>query len=212
MFIVTQMKKIAIAALITSTVVLSACSQKTDTTLSIDPANMTPCIQAVQDYLDKADMQWQGTAVKATDAIVVDYIGRLEDGTVFDTSIKDVAVACGKYASGRNYDEGLAFTVGAGQMIAGFDKGVVDMKLGQTKSITIPAAEAYGERSEKNIYPIQKKDFPQSEGLTVGAKVQTSYGQVLTVSKIEWDTIYLDGNHELAVKDLIFDITIKKIN
>lgn len=57
MFLVTQMKKIAIAALITSTVVLSACSQKTDTTLSIDPANMTPCIQAVQDYLDKADMQ-----------------------------------------------------------------------------------------------------------------------------------------------------------
>ena len=79
----------------------------------------------------------------------------------------------------------MGFTVGAGQMIAGFDKGVVDMKLGQTKSITIPAAEAYGERSDKNIYPIQKKDFPQSEGLVVGAKVQTSYGQVLTVNKIE---------------------------
>ncbi len=212
MFLVTQMKKLAIAALITSTAFLSACSQKTDTTLSIDPANMTPCIQAVQAYLDKADMQWQWASVKATDAIVVDYIGRLEDGTVFDTSVKDVAVACGKYSSGRNYDEGLAFTVGAGQMIAGFDKGVVDMKLGQTKSITIPAAEAYGERSDKNIYPIAKKDFPQSEWLVVGAKVQTSYGQVLTVNKIEWDTIYLDGNHELAGKDLIFDITIKKIN
>lgn len=79
----------------------------------------------------------------------------------------------------------MAFSVGAGQMIAGFDKAVVDMKLGQTKTIQIPAAEAYGERSDKNIYPIQKKDFPQSEGLAVGAKVQTSYGQVLTVYKIE---------------------------
>lgn len=173
---------------------------------------MTPCIQAVQDYLDKADKQWQGVAIKNTDAIVVDYIGRLDDGTVFDTSVKEVAMACGKYNSGRNYEEGLPFTVGAGQMIAGFDKGVVGMKVWQTKSIKIPAAEAYGERSEKNIYPIQKKDFPQADQLSVGAKVQTSYGQILTVYKIEWDTIYLDGNHELAGKDLTFDITIKKIN
>lgn len=123
------MKKIALISLIGTSIFLSACSKTPDTTLSVDPANMTPCIQAVQDYLDKADKQGQGAAVKNTDAIVVDYIGRLDDGTVFDTSVKEVAMACGKYSSGRDYNEGLPFTVGAGQMIAGFDKGVVDMKL-----------------------------------------------------------------------------------
>lgn len=207
------MKKIATMVVVASTIFLAACSPKTtDTTLSVDPATMTVCSQAVQAYLDKADMQWQWATVKNWDAIVVDYIGRLEDGTVFDTSVKDVAIACGKYASGRNYDEWLPFTVGAGQMIAGFDKGVVDMKMRQTKTIQIPAAEAYGERSDKNIYPIQKKDFPDADKAQVGQKVQTSYGQILTIYKIEGDTIYLDGNHELAGKDLIFDITIKKIN
>ena len=54
----------------------------------------------------------------------VDYVGRLDEQTVFDTSVESIAKACGKYASGRNYNEGLSFGVGAGQMIAGFDKGV----------------------------------------------------------------------------------------
>ncbi|HCB51825.1 TPA: hypothetical protein DEP21_04645 [Patescibacteria group bacterium] len=77
--------------------------------------------------------------------MVVHYIGRLNDEEVFDTSVESVAKACGKYTAGRNYDEGLAFNVGAGQMIAGFDNGVEGMKIGQTKTISIPAAEAYGE-------------------------------------------------------------------
>lgn len=54
----------------------------------------------------------------------MDYVGRLDDQTVFDTSVESVAKACGKYAAGRDYKAGLSFTVGGGNMIAGFDKGV----------------------------------------------------------------------------------------
>jgi peptidylprolyl isomerase len=61
------------------------------------------CVQAVKDYLAAADMKGNGTAVKQGDAVVVDYIGRLDDGSVFDTSVESVAQACGKYSPQRDY-------------------------------------------------------------------------------------------------------------
>ena len=65
------------------------------------------------------------TTVEKGNTVTVDYVGKLQDGTVFDTSIEKVAKESGKYMSGRNYEEGLTFTAGAGQMIAGFDQGVI---------------------------------------------------------------------------------------
>lgn len=81
--------------------------------------------------------------VQTGNTIAVDYIGTLSDGTIFDTSIASVAKTTPKYLSGRNY-EPLTFTVGAGQMIPGFDKAVVGMKLNETKDITILPEDAYG--------------------------------------------------------------------
>lgn len=172
---------------------------------------MNVCQQAVQAYLDAANMDGEGVSIKAGDTITVDYIGRLADGNVFDTSVFAVAQACGKAQAGRDYSQWLSFTVGAGQMIPWFDKGVVDMKVWQTKTITIPAAEAYGEWSEQNIFPVAKKDLPNGDTLQIGDKLASSYGQVFTVHKIEGDQVMLDGNHELAGKDLIFDITVRSI-
>ncbi|MBU0626244.1 FKBP-type peptidyl-prolyl cis-trans isomerase [Patescibacteria group bacterium] len=67
--------------------------------------------------------------MKAGDNIVVDYVGRLDESNVFDTSVEAIAKACDKYNEGRDYTSGLPFQVGAGQMIAGFDKGVEGMKV-----------------------------------------------------------------------------------
>jgi FKBP-type peptidyl-prolyl cis-trans isomerase 2 len=113
--------------------------------------------------------------------------------------------------SGRNYNEGLSFQVGEGQMIAGFDKGVEGMSIGQTKTIHIEAKEAYGERSEANIIKVPREQIPNSEQLEKGMKVFASNGQSFTVYALTDKEITLDANHELAGKKLIFDITITEI-
>ncbi len=135
----------------------------------------------------------------------------MDEATVFDTSVESVAKACGKYASGRNYNEGLAFTAGAGQMIAGFDQAVVGMKVGETKTITIAPKDAYGERDEKKLITVPKTQVPQSEQYQIGMQVMSQNGQTFKVYKVTDKEITFDANPELAGKTLIFDITIKSI-
>lgn len=170
------------------------------------------CVDAVKEYLDNADKKWQdGQQVQKWDQIVVDYIGRLDDGTVFDTSVEVVAKACDKYNSDRNYDEWLAFEVGAGQMIAGFDRWVEWMKIWQTKTVEIAAADAYGEWDENLVYEVDKADLQNPWQYEEWQTLYTPYGQTVKVTKVTKDKVYLDTNHELAWKKLIFDITIKEI-
>lgn len=173
---------------------------------------------AVKEYLSNADLKWKWQAVQKWDSIVVDYIGRLADGTVFDTSVESVAKWCGTYNEARNYDEWLAFEVWAWQMIAGFDKWVEWMKIWQTRTIEIAAKDAYGERDESLVVEIDKSDLPNpwqyEEGQTVYIPLERN-GMLYTVpakiSKITNDKIVVDANNELAGKTLIFDITIKEI-
>lgn len=169
------------------------------------------CSVAIKDYLKAADMVWNWAEVKSGDNIVVDYVWRFDDKEVFDTSVEVVAKACDKYTEWRNYAEWLPFTVGAGQMIAWFDKAVVWMKVGQTKTIVLAPKDAYGEKDEAQIATIEKSKIPNADQYQEGMKVQTPYWQVLTVIKVEKDTITFDGNSEMAGKTLTFDITIKKI-
>ena len=91
--------------------------------------------------------------VKSGDTVQVDYTGKLENGTVFDTSREDVAKQEGMYVEGREYAP-LTFVAGSGQVIQGFDKGVIGMKVGEEKTIEIPPEEAYGEYNEAGILVI----------------------------------------------------------
>jgi peptidylprolyl isomerase len=128
--------------------------------------------------------------------VSVDYTGKLTDGTVFDSSV------------GRTP---LEFDVGAGQMIKGFDDGVLGMKIGEKKTITIPPEQAYGIVDSKKIITIEKQSFPQFDamqaGMTVGAGnlIGKVVEKTATAAKI-------DFNHELAGKTLIFEITLVSIN
>ena len=211
------MKKITLIGLwIILTTLLVGCG-KTETptpqtTTALPSYSWTMCANAIQDYLAKADTKGEsGKKVEKWHQVVVHYIGRLDEETVFDTSIEEIAKACGKYNSGRNYNEGLAFQVGAGQMIAGFDKAVEWMQIGQTKTIHIEAAEAYGERSEKNLIKVPKAQIPDSDQLKKWMKVYASIGQPFTVYEVSDKEVTLDANHELAGKKLIFDITVTDI-
>lgn len=131
----------------------------------------------------------------------VHYRGALDDGTQFDSS----------------YDRGetLEFVCGAGQMIAGFDAAVVDMQEGEKKIVRIPAAEAYGERRDDLILTFPANQVPNIEQINAGDKLflQTPSGQPVpaTVIKVDETGVVLDANHELAGKDLTFDIELVEV-
>ena len=181
-----------------------------DETLSITSTGMNTQ-QAIKDYLAAANADVQKEKVATGDKIIVDYIGRLDDHNVFDTSVESIAKASGKYNPNRGYEAGLEFTVGAGQMIAGFDAGVVGMKLGETKTLKIPADQAYGQKKDELIGKIPLEQVGDLSGVSVGTQVLLGGKIPATITEITDKDITVDANHELAGKDLIFDVTIKKI-
>jgi FKBP-type peptidyl-prolyl cis-trans isomerase 2 len=149
--------------------------------------------------------------VKQGDDVRVDYSGELEDGTVFDTSIEEVAVEAGIYNPNREY-EPLVFTVGAGQMIKGFDSGVVGMTVGESKTLTIPPEEAYGPYQEELVRTISIEDVEQA-GITpvIGGKIAMDQGLVATIIDITDTEVVVDFNHMLAGETLVFKIELVSI-
>ncbi len=138
---------------------------------------------------------------KKGDAVQVHYTGKLEDGSVFDSSANR---------------EPLGFTLGDGNMIKGFDTAVDGMALGDKVTVTIPAAEAYGERREDMIIavPIAQvpADIKPEIGLALTLQGENGQPMPVTVVDVDAEKIKLDANHQLAGKDLIFDIELVKVN
>lgn len=137
---------------------------------------------------------------KKGDVVKVHYKGTLKTGEKFDSS------------EGR---EPLEFTVGAGQMIVGFDRAIPGMAVGDKKTITITPSDAYGEKNEDAIIEFPKSNIPADMNLKPGMKLQlrNEAGQPVpvTVAEVKDDVIILDANHELAGKELIFDIELVNI-
>lgn len=140
------------------------------------------------------------TKIKDGDNVKVHYTGKLSDGTVFDSS------------DGR---EPLAFTMGKGMMIPGFEKGVMGMQLDEKKTITLQPDEAYGQVREDMIAEVPKSQLPPDLKPQLGMELmsQTPDGHQLVVRIIEVkeDSIVIDANHQLAGKELTFDIKIVEI-
>ena len=168
--------------------------------------------EAVKKYLENSDKEWVWDEVKIWDNITVDYIWRLEDGTVFDTSVESVAKECWKYNEGRDYTEGLSFQVWAGQMIKWFDEWVVGMKVWQTKTVQFWPEKWYGQRKEEYVMTYSAEEVWDLNKFTEGQRVYLWIWASALITKLTDKEITLDLNHELAGKDLIFDITIKSIN
>ncbi|WP_337044810.1 FKBP-type peptidyl-prolyl cis-trans isomerase [Emticicia sp. 17c] len=134
--------------------------------------------------------------VKSGDTVQVHYKGTLSDGTVFDSS------------AGR---QPLQFTVGSGMVIPGFDSGVTGMEIGEKKSVFIPAAEAYGSAREDLIFTFNRLEIPDDIPLEVGITLNIHRGQQVIPAVVKEVTalkVIMDANHELAGKDLIFEIEL----
>lgn len=137
---------------------------------------------------------------KQGDTVQVNYTGKLEDGTVFDTSY-------GRWP--------LQFTIGNGQLIEGFEKAVTGMSVGEKKTVVIPSDEAYGPRLEQAIVEVPRKNLPPDLNPKVGQRLeivqQNDETVLVTVIATSPDTLTLDANHPLAGRDLTFDIELVAI-
>ena len=138
--------------------------------------------------------------VKTGDQVKVHYTGKLTNGEQFDSSV------------GR---EPLEFTVGAGQMIKGFDDAMPGMTVGEKKTINIAPEDAYGERSEEAIIEFSKENVPADMVLEPGMPLTLSNqeGQPVPVIVVEVkdDVVILDANHFLAGQELVFDVELVEI-
>jgi peptidylprolyl isomerase len=137
---------------------------------------------------------------KSGDTVKIHYTGTLGDGTEFDSS------------AGR---DPLEFALGSGQVIPGFDNAVDGMTVGDSKTVTIPAGEAYGERHDQLVQEVPKDALPGEMEPEVGMQLQSQSpdGQImnLVIVEVEEETITVDGNHPLAGQALTFAIELVEI-
>jgi len=139
-------------------------------------------------------------SVKQGDTVQINYTGKLQDGTIFDSSI------------GRHP---LQFTMGKGALIVGLEKAVIGMNAGEKKTVIIPFAEAYGQRQDSAVVSVERKNFPGYSEPQVGQRLELTQEDdstvLVTVSALTDTHITLDANHPLAGKDLTFEIELLSI-
>jgi peptidylprolyl isomerase len=138
--------------------------------------------------------------VKNGDLVKVHYTGKLEDGTVFDTS---------------DENKPLEFTIGEGKVIAGFEAAVIGMEPGESKTVQIIAEQAYGPHQEKMVIVVDRKNVPENIDPKIDQVLQIRNNDGTTfnvrVTDVSEKSLTLDANHPLAGKDLTFDILLAEI-
>jgi peptidylprolyl isomerase len=140
------------------------------------------------------------TPAKHGDTVKVHYVGKLRDGTVFDTSRER---------------EPIEFTIGESQLIPGFEQAVVGMGAGESKTVEIASDEAYGPRNEEMVVIIERNEFPNHLIPKVGQLLQirqpTGQMFIVTITDVSESNVTLDANHPLAGKDLTFEFQLVEI-
>ncbi len=140
------------------------------------------------------------TQAKAGDNVKVHYTGKLDDGTVFDSSAER---------------EPLQFSLGSGNVIPGFEEAIVGMAPGESKTATIPPDQAYGPQREELVITVEKEQIPTDLSVEIGQQLQISQnnGQVIPVivTDVSDSKVTLDANHPLAGQQLTFDIELVEV-
>jgi peptidylprolyl isomerase len=138
---------------------------------------------------------------KDGDKVRIHYTGRLTDGTVFDSS---------------EGQEPLEFTLGAGNIIPGFETGTLGMTVGEKKTIQIAPEDAYGERRDELVAVVKLSEFPEGIDVEIGQIYQTEQpdGRAvdLRVTEINGEEVTLDANHPLAGETLVFEVELIALN
>jgi len=137
------------------------------------------------------------TQAKQGDIVKIHYVGKLSDGTIFDTSRER---------------HPLQFTIGKGQVIVGFEQAVIGMKIGETKTARIPMEQAYGPHREDMVVTMDRSKLPPDLNPRVGQRLEITQvddqTSLVTVTEVMESALKLDANHPLAGKELTFDIEL----
>lgn len=140
------------------------------------------------------------TEAKQGDTVNVHYVGKLDDGTVFDSS---------------EGGQPLEFAIGSGNVIPGFEQAVLGMSPGDSKTATIPSDDAYGPYYEERVLVVDRQQIPTDMPIDIGAQlqIQQENGMVIPVviTDITEAAVTLDANHPLAGEDLTFEIRLVSI-
>jgi peptidylprolyl isomerase len=139
------------------------------------------------------------TEVRNGDVVRIHYTAKTTDGAEFDSSGQ----------------EPLELQVGAGQVIAGLDRRIDGMTVGETNRVTVPAEEGYGPRDEAKVRTVPRSAVPDPDGTEVGTRLQASTRDgrkiPLTVVGLDDETVTVDANHPLAGQNLVFDVEVVEI-
>jgi len=134
---------------------------------------------------------------KQGDTVQLHYMGKLQDGTVFDSSRER---------------HPLQFTIGKGQVIAGFEQAVIGMKIGELKTARIPMEQAYGPHRDDMVVTMDRSKLPQGVNPKIGQRLEITQidnqTSLVTVTEVTESTLTLDANHPLAGKELTFDLEL----
>jgi peptidylprolyl isomerase len=138
---------------------------------------------------------------KQGDTVIVHYTGKLDDGTVFDSSV------------GR---DPLQFSIGSGQIIPGFEQAIIGMSPGESKTETIAAENAYGPHYQEMVLVVDRQQMPGDIPMEIGQQLQLRQpsGQIIPViiTEVSDSQVTLDANHPLAGENLVFEIQLMDIS
>ncbi len=137
---------------------------------------------------------------KEGDTVKIHYTGRLSDGTVFDSSVGQ---------------EPLKFKIGSKQVFPAIENSIIGMEINETKTIIVPASDAYGPYRDDMVVDVPRANFPSDIEPEVGLQLELVQSNnepiIVTILKVSEDTVTLDANHPLAGKDLTFDVQLVEI-
>lgn len=150
------------------------------------------------------------------DSVTLEYTGRLDDETVFDTSRKSVAEETGlaEAQPDREYAP-LTVEVGGGQVIEGMEEGLIGLEEGETTTLTIPPEKAYGEPSDDNIEEFEAEELREMLGGQMpqeGSYLEAQNGSQGEVVHVDDEVVRVDFNPRLAGETLTFDVEIIDVN
>ena len=138
---------------------------------------------------------------KRGDTVHVHYRGTLADGTEFDTSAGS---------------DPISFTIGAGEVVPGFEAAIEGMSVGEKKTETIAADDAYGERRDELVFTVERDQMPPGNDIDVGDVLRVGFpdgsSAAVQVAALDDKNVTLDANHPLAGKDLTFELELVAID
>lgn len=145
--------------------------------------------------------------VEKGDFVIFNYIGKFENGEIFDTTYEDIAKEAGIYMEDRTYGP-LGANVGVGELIPGMDEALLGMEVGEKKNITIPPEKGYGMPRDDLIINVPTSEFKKAGIEPIeGAYIMTDSG-IAQITAIGEENVTLDFNHPLAGKTLVFEVEV----